>query len=208
MNNINRTILLITLLSCHFAAYNQQDNNKWTLAKNQDGVIVYTRKSENSPVKEFKVLTTINTNLETIVKILCDPDKFPEWQVNCEYATMLKKVNENEFYNYFRADLPWPFSDRDMIVNFKYNVDYEKKEFVAISKTKPDFISRKKGLKRLEKGNGVWKIKEIDNKVHIMYKFAGDPGIPVPAWLINMFLVDGPFKSFCNLKTYATHIHS
>ena len=38
--------------------------------------------------------------------------------------------------------------------------------------------------------------------MQVMYTFAGDPGLPLPAFIINMFLVEGPFVTFSNLRKY------
>ena len=95
-----------------------------------------------------------------------------------------------------------------MIVNLSLNIDWEKKECVAYSKTTPDYKGPRKGYERLRIGNGKWQLKEKNDKVYVIYEFSGDPGIPAPAWLINMFIVDGPHQSFINLRELAEKKHA
>lgn len=200
-----KNYLLRILLSLSFVLFSAlafcQDSD-WKLEKNKEGVAIYTRKTDKSAIREYKVLTTVDTDLKTFIKVITNTNDFNKWMENLETATTLEKVNEQEFYNYFTADLPWPLDDRDMIVNLKYDVDYDKGECIAISKTAPDYIKRKKGYERLCKGKGKWVLKQVGNQVQVMYTFAGDPGLPLPAWIINMFLVDGPFKTFVNLREF------
>ena len=194
------------LLSLHFIvlvvlAYCQ--DSTWKLEKNKSGVAIYTRKTSESAIREYKVITTVETDLKTIIHIITNTRDFTKWIVNLEYACTLEEVNEQEFYNYFTTNFPWPFDDRDIVVNLKYDVDYEKGECIAQSKTTPDYIKTKKDYVRMYQGKGKWVLKQEENYVQVMYTFAGDPGLPLPAWIINMFLVDGPFKTFVNLREFA-----
>ena len=201
-----RIIFSLGILLLSIVAFCQE--GEWKLERNKEGVAVYTRKSSESAIREYKVLTTVYTDLETFVGIITNTKEFTKWMENLESATTLEEVNQNEFYNYFTADLPWPFDDRDMVVNLKLDPDYEKGECVAYSKTAPDYIKLKKGYERMCKGKGKWVIKQADKHVQVMYTFAGDPGLPLPAWIINMFLVDGPFKTFVNLREFVKENHA
>jgi ribosome-associated toxin RatA of RatAB toxin-antitoxin module len=166
----------------------------------EDGIKVYTRKTDEFPIKEFKATTTLSTDFNTVLKILANIEDYPNWMADCTYSKTIKTVNENERYDYVKTHVPWPLTDRDMIWHFNCKTDLEKEEYVAISTSKPDYIKEMKGLERLKKGRGRWELKGIDNKVKITYQFAADPGVAVPNWIINMFLVDGPFETLTNLK--------
>lgn len=201
MKNFRLKILLsFSFIAISLIAFSQDTD--WKLERNKSGVAIYTRKTDQSAIREYKVITTVDTDLKTFIHTITNTKDFTKWMENLQYACTLEEVSEKEFYNYFTADLPWPFDDRDMVVNLKYEVDYEKGECIAQSKTAPDYIKKKKGYERMCKGKGKWVIKQVDDHVQVMYTFAGDPGLPLPAWIINMFLVDGPFKTFVNLREF------
>lgn len=195
--------ILISILFILIYALALCQEGEWKLKRNKDGVAVYTRKLDDSQILEYKVLTTINTDLKSFIEIITNTNEYIKWQKNLESASTLLVINKYEFYNYITADMPWPIEDRDMVVHVKYEVDYEKGECFAYSETIPDYIKFSKDYKRLTNGKGKWVIKQVDDYLQVMYTFAGDPGLPVPAFIINMFLVEGPFITFCNLKEFA-----
>lgn len=196
-----RFITSIFFLSISIIAIAQ--TSEWELEKNEDGIKIYTRKIEEYPIKEFKATVTINTSFEKVIAILDKVEDYPDWMADCTYAKTIKKVSDTERYDYVKAHVPWPLSDRDMIWHYEIEIDKVKKEYSASSKSSPDFIGEIKGLVRLEKGRGYWTVKEKDNKTIVTYQFAGDPGVAVPNWLVNMFLIDGPFKTLNNLRDLA-----
>jgi len=194
--------ILVLIFLAIFININGQ-TSEWELEKNQDGIKIFTRKTDEFPVKEFKAIVTIHTDLNTLIDILNDVENYPKWMTDCLYAKTIKQVNENERFDYATAQVPWPLSDRDMIWHFVLKMDNEKKEYIASSTSEPDYIGKMKGFERLKKSRGLWKFKEIENNVQVTYMFAGDPGVPVPNWIINMFIVDGPFKTLTNLRKLA-----
>ncbi len=191
-------ILTLTLIFFSLKIYSQ--TTKWEIEKNKNGVIVYTRKTDASPIKEFRAVTTIDAGFKDLVKILDDTENYPNWMANCDFSKTLKKVNDNERIDYVKIKVPWPLGDRDMISKYKYTIDYEKGVYLAVITTKPDYIDEVKGFVRFRKGKGFWKLEEIGDKVKVTYQFCGDPEMSVPAWIINIFIVDGPYDTLINLK--------
>jgi hypothetical protein len=91
--NINlKGIFAIILAFQGFACFAQD----WILAKEKNGIKVYTRESKDSPVKEFKAVTTFETNFLTIEKTLLNIKSYPMW-----YDMVLSRVSE-AFSTHFR----------------------------------------------------------------------------------------------------------
>lgn len=64
----------------------------------------------------------------------------------------------------------------------------------------PNGVPKVKGLVRLSHFIANWRIKILnDQKMHIQYIVEVDPGGDLPAWINNMFIVTGPYKTFMNL---------
>jgi hypothetical protein len=54
---------------------------------------------------------------------------------------------------------------------------------------------------RIEISQGSWIFKKIDdNRVEVIHQFMSDPGGNIPKWIVNMFIVSGPYKTLENLK--------
>jgi hypothetical protein len=65
----------------------------------------------------------------------------------------------------------------------------------------PDMVPVKDGIVRIEHSVGKWIITPTNNgQVKIEYTLHLDAGGSVPAWLLNMFITQGPTESFKKLK--------
>lgn len=171
--------------------------SSWELEKNEDGIKVYTRAVSGTDVKEFKVNCTMNASRLAIAKIVSRASDFMNWIPNVEDSRILEIVSPTKRIVYYEVDCPWPISNRDIVMDFWVEADKEKD--VTYIKFKENLTAKPEvdGLVRMKKSEGFWKLTSLsDNKTRVDYQFSGDPGGGLPAWLINMFIVDTPFETF------------
>jgi hypothetical protein len=175
-------------------------NNKWELKKSENGIKVYTRKDKVTGNVEFKAITEIETTIEALIKVFKDVNAYTKWMADTKKSKILKKVDSNKQYIYIEAESPWPFQNRDMILFQKITKTKNGTKIEIIGK--PNYIPYKKGITRIEKVIGSWKFIQLqNNKIKIIYQFMADPGLNIPDWVINLFIVDGPYKTLMNLKS-------
>jgi hypothetical protein len=194
------TLVIISCLLISFTSTINAQDSDWETAKNKNGIIVYTRMTDASPIKQCKAVTKIKANFGKIVAMLNDVDNYPNWMANCHYSKIVKEITPFERVDYMQASVPWPFDDRDIVTVYKYEVDYKKGYYYATTVTTPTLMKKVKGFVRLNNGKGSWKLERVNEEVTITYEYSGDPEIAVPNWLINMFIVDSPFETLSNLK--------
>lgn len=192
-------VVFILLVSIPVLVAQQTDDLQWKLSKDQDGIKVYTRKVKGYKLKEFKAITTVNASPETLLAVIREVDKYPEWISHIEDAYAVEKVSNDEVYVYTETKLPWPFSNRDIVTHSKLYWEGDT-AFVKMTGVS-DFIPKNKGVVRIPFSYGTWTYKPIrDGLTEILYQFQGDPGGNIPGWLANMFIIDGPFKTIVRLK--------
>ncbi len=173
----------------------------WNLAKDKNGIQVYTRTAENSRFKEYKSITEINATPERLLEILLDVDNYTEWMANVKVAEIYEQQGENNFYIYSEVSVPWPFDNRDQITLSEVSREPSKGEIRIKITIIPDYKPEKKGVVRVPSGNGLWAFTPLDNgKTRVYHRFAGDPGGSIPAWVVNIFLVDSPYKTMIGLR--------
>ena len=73
---------------------------EWKLAKQGDSISIYTRKSDNSNLKMFKVFSNFNTSIEHMVAVLQDVDNFNKWTENLKHTQLLEKPDTNTLIIY------------------------------------------------------------------------------------------------------------
>ena len=173
--------------------------NEWNLKKDKNDITVYTREDEATGNIEFKASTTFETNIDTLINVFKDIEGYTKWMADIKVSKILQKNNKTECYIYFEMKAPWPLKNRDLPVYQTINRTDKGAEISLFGK--PNYIPHKKGIVRIEMAIGSWKfISMPDNKVKIIYQYMADPGLNVPKWVINLFIVDGPFKTLTNLK--------
>lgn len=173
---------------------------EWKLEKTGNDIKVYTRKSEGSNIKEFKAVTTVTANMELLEKLIENVSDYPNWQTNIATAKTLKQVNKTEQYIYYTTDIPWPITDRDIVIYSEKTVSADGIITYNLV-SKPDYLEKKDDFLRIKNAKGSWQFTpQGNNKIEVIYQFYGDPAGSIPGWIINMFIVDGPYTTLTNLK--------
>lgn len=193
-------VLIIALLGITYSSKGQN----WDLAKDKNGVKVYTRKIEGWGIKEYKVVMTVKTSLPNIIKALKDVPSRYEWAYNSIEIREIERPNNEEVAIYNKVDAPWPVADRDNITRFSFSYPSNNTARVDMTVIK----SHKKapvydGIVRIERLKGHWLIKDKGNGfTEVTQQCVAEPGGSLPDWLANSAVVDNPYNSMYNLKKY------
>lgn len=202
---INKIVffLLILLVCAGFSTFFQLDS-EWQLKKYENNVAVYNREIPNSNIKELKAETQIKTSLSSVIALLNDRETYPQWVYKCGKSIMLKKISESEAIYYQTVLAPWPVDNRDFVVDVKVLQDAVTKEVKQYSTCLPTYIPPFPGHVRITVFNAVWTLTPLKNgMVKCEYELLVDPGGNVPAWLVNLAAIDGPFETTLNLREWA-----
>lgn len=193
-------VLIIVLLSITFVSKGQS----WELAKDKNGVKVYTRKLEGWGIKEYKVVMNIKTSPSRVVTALKDVPSRYKWAYNSIEIREIERPNSEEVAIYNKVDAPWPVADRDNITRFKFS-------YPSVNMTRVDMTVIKShakapvydGIVRIERLKGHWLIRDKGNGwTEIIQQCVAEPGGSLPDWLANSAVVDTPYNSMYNLKKY------
>jgi ribosome-associated toxin RatA of RatAB toxin-antitoxin module len=175
----------------------------WELKKNENGISVYTRGAEDSDFKELKSVVVLKTSLSSIVALLNDFESYPQWVFRCGKSSTLKRISETEVMHYQTVTAPWPVDNRDFVVDVKLTQDQVTKVVVIKSESKPDYIPEAKDHVRIKKFRASWTLTPLkDGSVEVTYQLLVDPSGYVPAWIINLAVVDGPYETSLHLKDW------
>ncbi len=196
-------ILFLIILFLDLSCFSQHKVTDWELKKNESDILVYTRHTENSAFKELKSVIKIKTSLSSIVALLADFESYTQWVYKCGESTTLKKLNDTTYIHYQTVIAPWPASDRDFVVTVKQTQDPKSKIITITSTGNSTYISSKDGFVRITLFNAKWTlIPSKDGMVEIDYQLLVDPGGSLPAWLVNLAVVDGPFETMVGFKKF------
>ena len=174
---------------------------EWNLKKEKDGIAVYTAKVDDSKFKSIRVLCEFQASLSQLVAILMQPNLQPEWVVATKQASLVKQLSSARIYYYAEAALPWPMSNRDMVIDLSMSQNPITKLLTIRANTIDNILPTKDGKQRVPMSQAIWLVQPMpDNKISIDYQIKIDPGGGIPPWMVNLFIAKAPYESFKNLS--------
>ena len=188
--------LLLILFTSQQVSYAQA----WELKKDSDSIEVFTRSVSKSPVKEYKAVAAVAAGAEDILAMLRNVPAYPEWIEDVVYTKTISS-SENQMSFYYQMDLPWPAKNRDLCLDMHITRVDEK---IAVNLTSnPDLVPVDEDFIRIIVIEGQWVITAIDEHNSLVeQQFLADPEGSLPKWIVNMFVVDSPYQTMKNMRTY------
>lgn len=170
------------------------------MKKDKNSIKVFTRKTKNFKVDEIKVECEFDGRVSQLVAVLLDVNKHYEWVYKTTKSQFLKKITDTDIFFYTEIQAPWPFENRDLIVHMKM-LQNSNKIITIEANNVNDFMPDKKHIVRVRYSRANWIITPLNNKkFKIEYRVQIDPGDGVPAWILNLFIANGPYDTFLKLK--------
>jgi hypothetical protein len=188
------TVVALLLFTCTHA-------QNWELSRDENGIKVYKANSDSSRFKIIKVEALMSGTLQKLINVLKDVDNNKNWVYNTIHSYLVRNINENEFLYYAETHLPWPISNRDMVIRMHFGLDSVNKTLLVTATGEPDSLPGVNGKVRVRKFKGRWEVSSVGvNEIRILYFLELDPGGNLGAGLSNLFVAKGPFETFNNLS--------
>lgn len=170
----------------------------WQLEKEDQNTQIYSREVQGSPFLSVKAVSLIDASLEAVIAQMGDGNGCTAWRSMCKSSRVLEQVSDEERLVYVVLDLPWPVSDRDMVVHSKATADKAKKKVSVSFETVSDRYPVQ-DLVRAE-SNASYIIKVVgDNQIEFTYIMHTDLGGKIPAGKFNSRLLDSTLKDMQHL---------
>ena len=196
-----RVLSVVFLSLLMQVSYAQPD---WELSKEdtQRNIQVFTSSQEDSSYHQFKAVTLVPQNPQTVLAVLSDISAWPQWLARIKQVKVLKK-DKNRSWVYVVYKLPYPFIERDMVV---YNQVQSLANGQIIIKTQalnnyPMAVENDVKRVRLTNFKSTWQLTSLaksGTKVELWG--SGDPEGFVPALIFNYNLPDEPLQSLRQLR--------
>lgn len=170
----------------------------WELKSKDERLELYTRKPDGSRLVEVRIRMNLKASPQDLLAVLDDLETYPQWVYRCSSA---RRVNATKGYYYQSiVDLPFPFSDRDVVAQVQQRTDSRTGKTTRTVRAAPNVIPGEKGMERIETYEAVWEIQSIsDTHILIDYRCFTDTGGALPSWIVNEVATSGPVKSMRRL---------
>lgn len=194
------TVLLLTLSASILFGQSPPASSSWKLKKSSEGVEVYYRQAENSPINEIKITTSFNGQLKSLLDIMRDVQSYPDWVYKCTASELVERPSSSEAIYYAIMDFPWPLTDRDFVAGSKIYSGANGKVVITV-KGMTGRIPEHKERVRVPVLDYRWEFIPLDDDIiQVKYYLRSDPGGELPAWLVNLVIDQGPTQTVKNLR--------
>ena len=186
-------------LLCYTQAQNIQAAS-WKLEKEKSDIKVYKLPFDGGDGKESKAVMEIESSLNALVALIKDSEAGTKWLSKIKIFETVETVDEKEWYTYAEAELPFPFSNRDLVTR-NYIRQFSNKTVRVYLESATEKVAEKKGLKRIKEAEGFWQFRPLSNgKVEVIYQFYSEPHLDLPAWIKDPIIANGLITTMKNLR--------
>ena len=190
----------LTGIVLFFSMLVRSSEPSWLLSKDEDGIKIYTSSNPAYAVKGIKAELEFDAALPQVLAVVMDVANYKNWVYSCAQSRILKQVSKSELIYYHITDAPWPATDRDLVSKFTAARINETSVEIT-SGHLPDYLPVQEEYVRVKRTEASWKFTQLPNgKVKAEYRLFIDPGGSVPAWMMNLFITDGPYQSMLKMK--------
>lgn len=209
---IYKLLFLLLLLNTNFI-YGQISTNKatskvsdgWLVIAVKDGFTIYTKKSKKSKIRSMRIQGVVNAKINKITSILRDVPSAKSWVPNLINRSYVDQVSDTEVILYDITDMPWPVTDRDMVVHHKLKLSDDKKSIVLYFKS---IVDKRMGASsdyvRAKIHYGTVEFSPIKNeKTKVEMIMLVDPMGAIPTWAVNVLQVSMPYDFLMSLNKFA-----
>lgn len=176
--------------------------NDWTARKNNQNLQLYTREITGSDFIAVKVTALVNATIEKVADAFGDGDGCSGWQAMCKASTVVEVVSDRERYIHLVLDLPWPLSDRDMIIHSTSTIDPETDSATLHIESAADKIPLQDYVRA--RSNGRYTVKEVNaEQVELTYVIHTELGGNISPATVNSRLISTTFEDIERLVELA-----
>jgi hypothetical protein len=140
---------------------NPEPSGAWKMVKNDEGVQTYFRwvtKDDGTEYRERKGEVIAACTVQEALQMISNSESIKKWMANIEEHYNLEYVSADKWVNYTLFNIPWPFSNRDLVSLYQLNTDPVKKTVTLIISCKDTYIPLKKGITRLTDYHAKWSL--------------------------------------------------
>ena len=191
-------VLFLLLARAQVPAYGQE-KPAFVLEAEDGPVRVYVRPEANDDMS-IRVTARAQATVAAVVAVLNDVTGYPDWVHRCERAYVLPGGTADAFTYYSLVNLPFPFSDREVVAAIEQATDPRTGRFQRTISSRPDAVPRSKKAERIEVYEAVWEVAPAERGwVSVSCTVRTAAGAGLPTWLRKEIMTGGPAKTVNNL---------
>ena len=195
--------LILILLGCiALTASPAHADADWVLARESQGIAVWTRPVAGFPVHEFKAVTTVKSTLQGLACLIMDTEHAPDWVFRTKRIELLSRDDSSgNFVIHVVTDFPWPLRDRDVVVQGNVRQDPDGAVIITSRSAPAGMQSHDRNFVQMPYFSGLWILRPLrKGEVEVTLQGLADPGGIIPAGIVNLIIHETPYQTWRGLR--------
>lgn len=178
----------------------------WERTASEKGVQVYTRPGPGGNLPEFKGVTQMDASVWEVLAILDDIDRACEWTERCSASRELKKFSTTHRIFYNRTGAPWPFTDRDVVLDGRVSgLETGQDVVVDFRSIRTDLRPPVDGVVRMPVMDGTYRVRRLGpTRCEVTLRIRAHPGGVIPDWVAGWVTKRIPIDTLNGLRGQVT----
>lgn len=161
---------------------------KWELVSSKDDIVSYRREVAGSPVIAIRGEAVVDAPIARVASVLLDTARLPQWMDRLAEARRIRTQGERHYVQYSRANVPFPLTDRDFVVETWVETNAAKKQLLLKAHSVVDPSAPVNSLVRGEVLSSTFTLTPLDHgqRTRVVTEVHTDPKGSIPKWLVNL----------------------
>jgi hypothetical protein len=187
MTHLLWTIAVVALIM-PLAMSASAQSEKWELVGSKDDIVSYRREVPGSPVIAIRGEAVVDASIVRVVSVLMDSARLPQWMDRLAETRRIRTQGERHYVEYSRANVPFPLTDRDFVVETWVETDAAKKRLLLKAHSVVDPSAPVNSLVRGEVLSSTFTLTPVDHsqRTRVVAEVHTDPKGSIPKWLVNL----------------------
>jgi len=186
MKNSSLLLTVALLLVLNISAVSASE---WQPEIKKNGIDAYSRVVEGTSILEIRAIAVVDARMEVIAEVLRDIPANVEWRPKCVECRLLENHSRNSMTTYTRIDLPWPVSDRDVVIKADTSINLNTgRVVVSLGSVDHHKAPPPNGNVRITDFFSQYYLEYINREqTGIIFTTRVNPAGSIPTFLVNMF---------------------
>ncbi|MBH1970695.1 hypothetical protein FK216_06735 [Moraxellaceae bacterium AER2_44_116] len=174
------------------------------LVLDKQNIKIWSYQVPKSSLYGFKAVTTVKSSLAGLVGLITDTEHASRWLYRTSEIDVLQRSENNQAFTIrVVTDFPWPFTDREALVDVRIAQDPKTAKVRIDSSESPNAANYpvKECCLRMPMVQGYWSFKPLGNgMVEVTMSGHADPGGRIPATAVNFLIQEHPYNTLKGLR--------
>lgn len=178
---------------------------EWQAAASGETVEVYSSEVDGSPYVAVKAVTRINSDVKSVLRAfdsdVAEKNGCSPWRQMCKRSRILSEPSKEVSIRHLILDMPWPVSDRDMVMKSELQTDAEWRRAIIDGNTVSDELPEQKYVRADSRIR--YEMRRLDSgETELIYINHTNLNGGVPAGLFNSKVVSSTQEEILALKQF------